>query len=164
MSGKKSKESHVLDFSESAEGFVDIRGRKGHKLDQDAYLHVTSYAWISIDPPCSSDARLSVEDAKLIKTEDLFQPASHSNARLTSPNNQDRVIGIAVGIIAIFLSDGLPIGWTLTKELGHLEGLKVEDRRAEDGIVEVCGTGAVATVPTYIKTTASSTLRLRWTR
>lgn len=78
------------------------------------YLHIASYTRISIDPPCASDTRLFVEDTKLIKAEHFFQPAAHGNAGLSSPDDEDGVVGIAVRIMAVLLLDGPAIRRTLT--------------------------------------------------
>jgi hypothetical protein len=58
-------------------------------------LTITSNAGIGVGCPCPSDLRASVEDAKLIKTQHLAQPAPHRYATLACANNDDGVVGIA---------------------------------------------------------------------
>jgi hypothetical protein len=104
------------DWNDSSEGCHDPRVGTMQKSDQEEYLQITSYTWISINPPCASNAGLSVEDPKLIETKDLFQATSRGNARLASTNDQNRVVCIAIGIVAIFLSDCPAVRVTFPKE------------------------------------------------
>ena len=71
--------------------------------------HVTSNSWISVDPPGSANARLSVYYTELIKTKDLLQTTSHSNSRFASANDKNRIISVGVGIVAIVLSYRLTV-------------------------------------------------------
>jgi hypothetical protein len=70
-------------------------------------IHVTGDTWITINPPCSSDASLPFEDSELVKSQFFFKATSHGNARLATTDDGDWVVCIAVGIVAIVLSDSV---------------------------------------------------------
>jgi hypothetical protein len=59
------------------------------------------YTWVSVDPPCSSNACLTIEYAKLIKSELLLQLTCHGNARSPSTNNDDWIVCIGIALIAV---------------------------------------------------------------
>lgn len=66
---------------------------------QSTSAHITSNSRIPINPPRPSNTGLSIEKPELIKTQDLFQPTSHGDARLASTDYNDG--DVRVGIFAI---------------------------------------------------------------
>ena len=64
-------------------------------------IHITSNARISVDPPRSSQTRLSVKHAELIKAQFLLQATCQRNARFSSTHDDDGVVGIGIFIISI---------------------------------------------------------------
>lgn len=61
---------------------------------------------ISVDPPCASNASLSLEYAKLVETELLLQLTSHGNAGSSSTDNDDRIVGVRIVLIAVYPANG----------------------------------------------------------
>jgi hypothetical protein len=51
---------------------------------------------------------LSIKDTELITAKNLLKSAAHSDARLTGSYDNYRVIGIAIGIVAISFLDRRP--------------------------------------------------------
>ena len=64
-------------------------------------LHIASNTGVSINPPGTSDARLTIKDAELVEAQLLFQSASHRNARLACANDRHGYISNGIFIIAI---------------------------------------------------------------
>jgi hypothetical protein len=74
----------------------------------DADIHIDGNTRISVNPPSTSDASLSIKNTELITAKNLLESAAHSDARLTGSYDNYRVIGIAIGIVAISFLDRRP--------------------------------------------------------
>jgi hypothetical protein len=68
-------------------------------------IQITSNTRVSVNPPCASNSGLAVEDSKLVEPERLFEAASHGNTGFSGTNDNYRVIGVTIGVIAIILVD-----------------------------------------------------------
>lgn len=73
------------------------------------FLHITRHARITVDPPRSTNSRLTVEDPKLVTTQDFFQSASHGNATLPGSDDGYRIVCETVRVIAIIFADRVAI-------------------------------------------------------
>ena len=102
---------HLLTGSDGAREIFHERSpmRGADERTGQGLLHITSNTRISIDPPSSSNARLSVDYTELIEAKDLPKPTSHSNAALSSTYYEDWDVSVAVCIIAIFFSDSVSV-------------------------------------------------------
>lgn len=69
-------------------------------------LHLPSNTRISVDPPRPPDACLSFEYAELVKAELLPQLARHGNAGSSGTDNDNRVVGVGIVLIAIHTANG----------------------------------------------------------
>lgn len=65
------------------------------------FANLPSNPRIPIYPPCSSDACLSIEYAKLIKSKLLLQLTGHGNARCAGTNDDDGIICVGILLVAV---------------------------------------------------------------
>ena len=63
--------------------------------------HVTSYTWVAIDPPCSSQTSLSIKQPKLIESQSFLQPASQCDARFACAHNNEGIVGVCILLVSI---------------------------------------------------------------
>jgi len=87
----------------------------------EAYSHITSHAWVSVDPPRPSNSCLAVENSKLVEAEDFFQTTAHSNTTLPGANDGNGVICIAPRVVAIVLMYRIPIHLVQSEISAHYE-------------------------------------------
>lgn len=69
------------------------------------FKYLPSNTWIPVDPPCSSNAGLSLEYTELIEAKLLLQLASHGNARSSGTDNDDRVVRVCIALVAVHAAD-----------------------------------------------------------
>ncbi len=79
-------------------------------------LHVTSDSRISVDPPGTSDARITIKDPKLIELELRLQLAAHGDTRLSRSHDDDRIVDMARRSVPIVLADRLGSHCSATME------------------------------------------------
>ena len=58
-------------------------------------VHVACDTRVSVDPPCTTDARLSFKEAELVKSF-FLQTGSKRNGGFARPDDQDRIIGVCI--------------------------------------------------------------------
>lgn len=67
----------------------------------DSGLHITRDTRVSIYPPRSSQASLSVEQPKLVEAQFLLQTTAQSDPRFPSTDDEDRIECIRILFIAV---------------------------------------------------------------
>lgn len=73
-------------------------------------MHLPSDSRISVDPPSTADACLTVEYTELIEAQLVLQLACHGDARGSSAHDYNRIVGIGIMVVAIDASDSLSHG------------------------------------------------------
>lgn len=76
-------------------------------VDESRCLHIAGNTRITIDPPCSSKTSLSIEYSELIEAQLLLQSTAQSNARLSSANDNDWIVGVCILLISFNDVDGI---------------------------------------------------------
>lgn len=71
-------------------------------------LHITGDTRVSIDPPCTTDARLSFKEAKLVEAF-FLQAGTEGNGRFAGAHDQDRIVGVCIFRKAV--NDANGVGW-----------------------------------------------------
>jgi hypothetical protein len=94
-----------------------------------------SYAGVPVYPPCSSDTRLTLEDAELIEAKLLLELARHGNTRGACANDNNRNIRKCIFIVTVDSSDCFAIHFVWCPEVGStmLSRYRVRPMRDQAG-------------------------------